>query len=149
MAANTTPIFSLTPIVGILPLQGADATTDGTDADVGLAYTAGAFGSYVNKMILQPRGTSGTPATFPAGVFRLYLNNGATVATGTNNSLIREYLMPVATSNLDADTTTLVNYPVELILNFQLPATYRLYCGYTGALTSVILLQVTTFGGDY
>lgn len=150
MAANTSPIFTNENVITFAPIVGADATTDGTDADVVLAFTADATdGSFVEKMILQPRGTSTSAATFPAGVFRLYINNGSSVGTGTNNSLIREHLMTVHTSGLDADSTTLLNTATEIGLNLRLPPSYRLYVGYTGALTSAIILQVTTIGANY
>jgi len=58
-------------------------------------------------------------------------------------------LMPALTSGLDADTTTLVVQPTEIILNLQLPASYRIYVGYTGALSASIILGVTAIGGDY
>lgn len=145
----TTPQFTGSPKVSFASIIGADATTDATDADVQLLFTAGSSGGFVSKLILQPRGTSTTPATFPAGVFRLYINNGSTVATATNNSLIKEVLLPVITSGLDADTTTLVNPPLEILLNFQLPNGYRLYGGYTGALSAAVILQATVLGGDF
>lgn len=145
----TTPQFTGTPEVTWAQLVSAHNTTDGTDAAVQLLFTAASSGSFVNKIVLQPRGTSTTPATFPAGVFRLYVNNGSAVGTGTNNSLIREQLMPVLTNGLDADTTTLICYTTEIVLNAQLPNGYRLYGGYTGALSAAIILQVTAFGGDF
>jgi len=149
MAANINPIFSGTPKSAFFPLVAAISTSDGTDANAGLILTAGSNGTYVNRIILQPRTTNTSPTTFPAGVFRVWINNGSTVATASNNTQINEILLPVATSNLSANTTTLVNYPVTIMMGFQLPANYTLYCGYTGSLSAAIILQVTTISGDY
>ncbi len=150
MAANTTPIFANQPTVSWVNLTAA--TTSNIDLSTGYqaVFTADATdGSFIHKLIVQPMGTSTTAATFPAGVFKVFINNGSTVATQANNTLIKEMLFGVLTSGLDADSTTLVVPSYEVLLNLQLPAGYKIYVGYTGALSSALCINVTAFGSGY
>lgn len=150
MPANTSPIFTNVPKISWVDLTAAVNDVTGVSANYGLAFTADATdGSFIQKLVLQPKGTSTSPATFPAGVVRVFINNGSTAGTATNNSLYKEILLPVLTSGLDADTTTLVVQSLDIPLNIQLPPSYRIYIGYTGALSASIILGVTAIGGDY
>lgn len=150
MAANTSPIFTNIPKISWVDLVGTATDVTGVDADYGLAFTADATdGSFLQKLVLQPKGTSTTAATFPAGVCRIFINNGSTPGTAANNTLYKEVLLPVLTTGLDADTTTLLVNSYEVVLNLQLPASYRIYVGYTGALSASVILGVIAVGGDY
>lgn len=150
MAINTTPTFPLTPITTWANLTGAVTSNIDLTTNYAVVYTANATnGGIIQKIIIQPMGTSTTPATFPAGVFKIFINNGSAVSTQANNTLIREILLPVLTSGLDADSTTLVVPFYECILNMQLQAGYKIYVGYTGALSSSICINVTAINTDY
>lgn len=150
MAANTQPIFTNIPKISWVDLTAAVNDVTGVSANYGLAFTADATdGSFIQKLVLQAKGTSTTPATFPAGVVRIFINNGSTPSTAANNILYREILLPALTNGLDADTTTLVVPAIEVQLNLQLPPGDRIYVGYTGALSAAIILGVTAVGGDY
>jgi len=150
MAANTTPIFTKQGKISWVDLTAAVNDVTGISANYGLAFTSDSTnGSFINKLILQGKGTSTTPATFPAGVVRVFVNNGSSAGTAANNMLIREILLPAITNGLDADTTTLVVPGFEIALNLVLPASYRIYVGYTGALSAAIILGVAGVGGDY
>jgi hypothetical protein len=150
MAANTTPIFANQPAVSWVNLIAATTSNIDLTTGYGLAFTADATdGSFISKLIIQPMGTSATAATFPAGVLKIFINNGSTVSTQANNTLIRETILPVFTNGLDCDSTTLIVPSYEVILNYQLPAGYRVYVGYTGALSSAICINVTAFGSGY
>lgn len=150
MAANTSPIFTNVPVNSWANLTAACSSNIDLTTGWQLVFTADATdGSFLNKIIVQPMGTSTTPATFPAGVLKLAINNGSTVATQANNTIIKEVLLPVLTSGLDADSTTLLVPNVEIVLNYQLAAGYKLYAGYTGTLSAAICINVTAFGGTY
>ena len=144
MAANTSPIFSLTPQLSWVKISAADGSSDGTDADVGLACTAGANGSFVNRIIFQPRSTSGSTTTSAAAA-RIYINNGSTVATGTNNVLLREMTLPALAVDL-TKTTEAAGF--EVPVNIQLKAAYRIYIGIT-AIAANTNWDVTVIFGDY
>lgn len=145
MPANTSPIFTNVPEVSWAQVTTADTTTDGTGANVVLVFTADATdGSYIQKLVFTPRSTSGSTSTSLA-VARVYINNGSTPGTASNNVLYKELALPVATVNTAA--TAAVNSP-ELALALQLPASYRIYVGIT-VMAANTNWAVTGQGGDY
>lgn len=145
MAATTAPIFTQVPKISWVQVSGVDGGTDGTDADVQLVFTADATdGSYLQKLVLQPRSTSGSTTTSAAAA-RVYINNGSTVGTASNNVLYREATLPATSVNVAGTTGALA---VEIPLNIQLPAGYRVYVGIT-AIAANTQWAVTGVGGDY
>lgn len=145
MAANTTPIFTNIPKVSWGKISAADTSTDGTDADVVLIFTADATdGSYISKLRLQPRSTTGSTTTSAASA-RIYINNGSAVGTGTNNVLYGELTLPAVAVNTSA-TSAAISF--DYVMNIQLPASYRIYVGIT-AMAANTNWDVTSIGGDY
>jgi len=145
MAANTSPIYTNVPNVSWAKVSAADSSTDGTDADVVLVFTADATdGSFVTRLVFQPRSTSGSTTT-SAAAGRIYINNGATVGTGTNNVLFKEILLPATAVNTGA-TAPAMGY--EVSLNMQLPPSYRIYVGVT-AVAANTNWDVCAVGGNY
>lgn len=137
MAANTSPIFALTPNITYLPLQTTGNNNyDGTNGSVVLMYTAGINGSFVRMITLEAAGTN------VATVLRVWVNNGSTNGTATNNSLLLQYSLPATTASSSASTQH-----IEIPVNVQLPASYKLY----GVLGSAVAAGWTgmTHGGDY
>lgn len=124
----TSPQFTGTPRNPWCKVTAADGSTDGTDADVQLLMTAGASGSFLEKIILHPISTSGSTTTSAAAV-RIYLNNGSSVGTGTNNVLFKQVTMPAISVNVTG--TTAPNNDNEVFLNMQIEAGYRIYIGVT------------------
>lgn len=116
MAMNTAPVFTLTPNVSWTTLTTANTALDGTGT-VGTVWTAGADGGYINQIVVK----ANTTATTSAATLRIYINNGSTNATATNNTLIREYILGVASPGA---STPGFNY--EFALNIQLPAGYKI-----------------------
>lgn len=120
MAANTSPIFSKAALFGLsdaTPILTANTTTDLTAGTIYLLFTADATeGSFVDKIILQPIGTNVATAG------RVWINNGATTGTATNNTQIKDVTLAATTvSQVAAIGNT------EISLNFALPASYRIY----------------------
>ncbi len=125
MPANTSPIFTLTPDVSTNGTTGmatdiVTATGDytGISANHVLVHTAGANGSYVRKLKFKAKGTN------IATVARVYLNNGATAATATNNSFFAEISLPATTAS-----NTSATVEIELPMEFALAASFRIYVG--------------------
>lgn len=141
MAANTTPIFTLTPNIAFANLLAANANTalDGTGT-VSTVFTAGTNGSMVNSIIVKS-GT--TTATSAAGTLRIWINNGSTSGAATNNTLVREYVL---TANTASSTTSTVNY--EFPLNFQLPTGYKILVT-VATMAASTSWQFTCCGADY
>ena len=147
MAANNDPIYSRTPdIQGMLGLYAVtalgadnDLSAAALNTDVWLVFTADATnGGYVQKMRLRAAPAGNTTAT----VARIWLNNGSTIATATNSTLIDEITLPATTATAVAATA---NY--EVPLNFALPAGWKIYLSL--GTTSTNGWTATVFGGKY
>ena len=125
MVANTSPIYTLTPDVsnnngttvgGTILTATGDYT--GVSANHVLLHTAGTNGSYVRRLRFKAIGTN------IATVLRIYLNNGSTAGTATNNLFHGEISMPATTATNTAATTD-IDYPMEIAL----PSGWRIYVG--------------------
>ena len=137
MPANTSPIFPLTPKTPITTvLTTANTALDGTGAVVEL-YTAGANGGYVEQIKIQHLGTNSS-----ATVFRVFLNNGSTNATATNNALLYE-------ETIAANTLSQVAKSVEtsITCGIAIQAGYKLYATIGTTITAGVI--ATCIAGDY
>lgn len=137
MAVNTSPIFSKRGDIQWSPsaLAAANTAKDGTGT-VATVFTAGADGAFVQRLVARSLGTN------VATVLRLFVNNGATNTSATNNSLVLEMTMPAtALSEVAAQP------PYELPLNFALPAGFKLLCTIGTAVAAGY--ELTVFGGTY
>jgi len=144
MAANTSPIFPLTPKVSWGTVTTADATAsknhDGTSSGAVLIFTAGANGARVDEISFLPLGTN------IDSVLRIFINNGSDQTSAANNSLYRESTASASTiAEITGNTTKKVLEADESAL--VLPAGYRLYA--VVGTTVAAGLQVTVIGGDY
>jgi hypothetical protein len=147
---NTAPIFTGVPEINLIqiPQSSTNVHTSGGTASIGsnmyVAFTSGANGSYVQKMRFQFSSTT-SAINSAATVFKIYFS---TVNTGTPTisqaSLIADIAAPAQTI-----TATTSAYPIEVPLNFAMPANTYLLVGQTIAATANGAWFVTTFGGDY
>lgn len=136
MAAGTSPIFVATPrSTGLTTGVNANTALDGTGTVV-TVFTAGANGSKVEDIILTHLGTN------VATALRIFVNNGATNATATNNWLIHEETMAANTLSQVA-----ASVPVYIRANFILPAGYKLNVTIGTAIASGVMIVCQ--GGDY
>jgi hypothetical protein len=146
MPANTSPIFTLTPHVswGTVddnaaatagPMLTANANMNGTSY-VTPVFTAGANGSYLQRLIARPAGTN------IVTVLRIFLNNGSTNATAANNILIGEVTLPASTANAAGALQS-----IEWQFNYAIPASYVVNC--TLGTTVAAGYYVTCVGSDY
>jgi hypothetical protein len=139
MPANTAPIFTLTPEVSWTTNMTV-ANTGNLSAGTSYAvFTAGANGSYVQKIRFRHQSTNTNNV---ATVARVFINNGSSTGTAANNTIWDE--ITIAT-NTAVQTAASTNY--ELPLNFALPAGYIIYCTLGTAVVAGI--QATVIGGDY
>jgi hypothetical protein len=139
MAANTNPIYALTPNMGLATgINTANATADITSGTSYLVFTAGSNGAWVKDVVVKANPGTNTAAT----ALRLWLNNGGATGTAANTTLIREVAATATTAS-----TTAAQSDFTIVVNRALPAGYKLYLtigAYTaGAFTA------TAFGGDY
>lgn len=137
MVQNVEPIFPRVPDVAwAAPITTANTTKDLTSGTIGLIFTAGADGSFIERIVGMPLGTN------VASLARVFLNNGATTATATNNTLIGQIALPAITNSENSEVAQ-----VGLTLNAAIPAGFRIYV--TVATAVAAGWQFTTFAGDY
>jgi hypothetical protein len=137
MAQNTSPIFTQTPSLGFGILLG-DVNTS-FDMSTGVSsslFTAGASGSYINKIRFKPSGSTA------ASVLRVFINNGGATTIGANNVLYAELSVP----NITLSNTVAQN-DFEIPFNIAIPANYRLFGTTATALGGGY--DIVTVAGDY
>jgi hypothetical protein len=137
MPANTAPIFTLVPEVSWGPnaITTANTAKDGTGT-VLTVFTAGANGSYVQRVRFRPSGTC------VQTVARLFINNGSVNSTAANNILFDEITLSAITLS-----ETQAQPSFEIPLNFALPLGYKL--NVTIGTTVAAGWYVSAIGGDY
>lgn len=144
MPANTDPIYSKLGDVSNNGTTGMNqmitaAANDytGIDADVSLVFTADATnGGFIQRLRFKAGGTN------VATVARIYLNNGSTPGTATNNTFYGEVSLPATTAIATAATVD-IDYP----MNFAIPAGFRVYVGLATAVAAG--WAVTPIAGKY
>lgn len=122
---TSTPIFGQTPQIDVSKawVNGTTANTknDGTGTigtDILLIFTAGANGSYIDKIRLHPCGTTAATAT-TATVGRIYLStktSGGT--TNADTHLWQEVACPAQTT----DQTTTATTPIDIPMGIRIEA---------------------------
>lgn len=143
MPANTSPIFTKFPDLTTNGTTGmsqaisaAAADYTGISANYTLIHTAGANGSYVRSIICKAIGTN------VAAVLRIFVNNGSTPGTATNNTFIAEISLPSTTAS-----TTTATAEVEFPLEFGINPGFRIYAGLGASVASGWV--VTCISGAY
>lgn len=145
MPANTSPIYSIVGAVdsvasnntGLVVGPTANTALDGSGTLV-KAFTAGANGSYIQKMRFRP---VGSPA---ATVCRVFISS-STTTSATATWLYDEITLPAVTLSQTAASSVF-----ELPLNFALDPSYLLYVTFgtsTGAAGTGY--SIVTIAGDY
>jgi hypothetical protein len=76
-------------------------------------------------------------------VLRVFINNGSTNATATNNSLFEELTLPITT----ASNTGEIGTDYDVTLNLSLPTGYKINVVLGTAVAAG--WKVTAVGGDY
>ena len=137
MPGNTAPIFSkIARTAWVNGLTAANTAKDGTGT-VDTIFTADATnGSYLQKLIIRPRGTN------VASVLRVFLNNGLTNATAANNVMIDEIGLPATTLTEVAALAGLSS-----VLVIPVPPGYKVNVTLGTAVAGGY--AVTAIGGDY
>lgn len=137
MPGNNAPIFSkIARAAWVNGLTAANIAKDGTGT-VDTVFTADAInGSYIQKLNIRPRGTN------VASVLRVFLNNGATNVTASNNALIGEIGLPATTIS---EVGALAG--LELSLNTPIPPGYKINVTLGTAVAGGY--AVVAMGGDY
>jgi len=138
-------------VMGVLLSTALTSTKafDGTDTAgtaLALVYTVGANGGTVEKVIARYSGTAGAApsGTSNATALRVWINNGSTNTTATNNLLVADIPVPAWTPSAVA-----ANGGFEIPLFLKLPAGYKVYVGTPTAMGgTACALAVGAFGTD-
>jgi hypothetical protein len=145
MAANTSPIYSIVGATdsvafnntGLVVGPTANTAQDGTGT-LYKAFTAGANGSYVQKMRFRPVGT--TAAT----VARVFISSSSSTSSSAT-WLYDEITLPAVTLSQTAASSVF-----ELPLNFALDPNFLLYVTFgTSTGTTGNGYSIVTIAGDY
>lgn len=153
MPVNTSPIFTLTPNVGRVGITTtyAQVKSDGTSAGSGAdfvvkAFTAGANGSYVDKVrffsVASAAATTGVATTL-----RAYLSTVASpgATTSSDTYLLGEVSVPAISSSHSTNAT---NY-YDLQLGIVIPTGTYIHVSQHVAQTTNQRWNAIAFGGDY
>lgn len=141
MAANTAPIFTLTPRVSWAEsMVTANNTVDLSSGTIYSVFTAGANGSFLDHARVKMNPAANGVAT----VIRFWVNNGSTVATPANSAIIGELSIPATTAIATAALPDFV-YP----LGFAIPAAYVIYATLGTAPGGSAEMTCAIIGGDY
>lgn len=139
-APNTAQLFSRVADIqwGSL-ITTANTAKDGTGTVVTIFTADATNGGRVERITIRPAGTN------VQTVLRIFVNNGATNTTASNNSLLTEITCPSTTINETASQ----NDPAVNITTFPivLPPGYKL--NITIGTTIAAGLYVTAIGGKY
>jgi hypothetical protein len=145
MAANTSPIYSIAGDInsvaalnsGLVVGPTANTAQDGSGTLYKM-FTAGANGSYVQKIRFRP---VGSPA---ATVARVFISS-STTTSATATWLYDEITLPAVTLSQTAASSVF-----ELPMNFALNATYTLWITFgTSTGSAGTGYSVVTVAGDY
>ncbi len=133
MAANTTPIFVITPHVGMVRIATANTGRDGTGT-LNSIITGTTNGTRVDRVTIKAQGTT------TAGMVRFYIDDG------TNIRFWREELVSAITpgANTKSFEVTITSPDPQTPL-LVLPLNYILKCAPHNAETFDVIGQ----GGDF
>jgi hypothetical protein len=149
MPANTSPIFTLTPNVGVAAVTAALTDSQGTGTvatNIFKAFTAGANGSFVWRVRWNPTASVAATTTTAtvARVFYSTVGSGATTG-GTNTWLIGE----ITLAAVAADHSTAPTSPLEIIINMAIPTGTFIHVSNHAAPAASTNWQAMCIGGDY
>lgn len=153
MAANTQPIFSLTPNIGRCKITTtyaqvkSDGTSAGTSNDFMVkTFTAGGNGSYVDKVRFNSV-ASAAAVNSVATTLRVYISTVASpgATTSSDTQLLAEISVPIVASS---HSTNASNY-YEVPLGIAIPTGTYIHVSQHIAQTTNQTWQATVFGGDY
>lgn len=136
MAANTNPIYCKQGHIEWGTITTANTAKNGTGTVVTVFTSSATDGSRIEKIRFRALGTN------VATVARIFINNGSTNATATNNVLYEEITLPATTLS---EVAQLLNQ--EINLGIVLPVGYKI--NVTIGTTVAAGYAITTIAGDY
>lgn len=151
MTANTNPIYTLTPNIGtarITAQQVGSGKSDGSGTvgtDIFKAFTAGANGSYVNRVLIKPAASTAGTTTTNTSIRVYYSTVGSGSTTSGDTKLLAEINVPAQT----AGSTTVPAGEYAQPINRAIPSGSFIHVGSGAAIAAGSEFHVTVDGGDY
>lgn len=149
MPANTSPIFALTPNIGLAKVTAANTNSDGTGTvatDIFKAFTSGANGSWVARAIWSPVATAAGTGT-AATVGRIFLS---TIGSGSTTGGVNTWALgEVTLAAVTADSSSAPVNELALALSFAIPTGYFIHGTNHAAPNANTSWQLMVVGGDY
>lgn len=151
MAANTSPIWTLTPNVGWAQIPNTYANVNTIspgviDTGTVLAFSAGVDGSYLQKVRFQFTSTTSVISSV-ATTLQIYLSTVNTAAA--LNVINTTYLTGVQAAAQTLTAVTTAPYVIEVPLNFAIPASRYILVSQSAAQSANSAWQATVIGGNY
>lgn len=158
MAANTQPIFTLTPNIGQVKITTttAQVKSDGTSAGTGTdlmfsSFASGANGSFLQKVRFNVC-ASAAAVNSVATVLRVYLSSVSTAVgsaagatTNANTFLLAEISVPILSASNSINATSYYEVP----LNIPIATGAWILVSQHVAQTTNQTWQATAIGGNY
>ena len=129
MPANTDPIFTLTPVIGVVTIAAANTNRDGTGA-MSIVVDGGNFGTRIEYIRVVATGQ------VTNGVVRLFINSG------TASHLWKEIIVTATTPSTTTEVFNTEYIPTKPLV---LPAGYILEASTHNSET----FNIYAHGGDY
>ena len=150
MAANTSPIWTLTPNVSHADILTASTNVNTTaPGTVGtncfLAFTSGIDGSYIQKFRFSFVSTTSVISSV-ATTLQVY---SSTVNTGTTTTANTDLLAIVQAAAQTVSAVTTAPYQIEIPFNFAIPANRFLLVAQSVAQSANSNWQGLAIGGNY
>lgn len=121
MAANTTPIFSLTPNVNSVTITQSSANTSSAGGgtvgtDIFKAFTTGAAGSFVNKVRFMCV-ASAAATTSVATTLRIFISSvGSGATSAADTFLYQEISVPAIAADHSTNATNYYDVPMNIAI---------------------------------
>jgi hypothetical protein len=149
MAANTSPIYSLTPNISGVEITTLNTASDGSGTignNIFKVYTAGVNGSYVSVIRWSVVGTATTASTATVGrLFITSLSTNVTTNPGTNVWLLAEYGLASQSAASNGTATFFIEVPIYKAL----PAGWCILATLHANTATNTGWQAVVYGGDY
>ena len=150
MAANTSPIWTLTPNVGFADITttvaNVNTTAPGTiGTNCFLAFTSGVDGSYLQKIRFSFISTTSVISSV-ATTLQVYLS---TINTGATSSANTDLIAQVQAATQTVSVVTTAPYVIEFPFNYAIPANRYLLVTQSVAQNTNANWQAMVIGGNY
>jgi hypothetical protein len=132
MAANTIPVFTLTPVLGAVQISTANANRDG-NGTLGTVVTGGAYGTRISRITIKAQ------VTTTAGMVRLFIEDSMGSKFLWKEILVTAITASATVAAFESIIDLTDDYALVLPVNYILKASTE----------KAELFSITVNGGSY